>query len=206
MPLPETMWLLILLASTPAQIYTQEALRKLPTQLKQKRIHEKVQEEVILVQTRILQEASVNHTSLNFTLYCIDPNRQYRENQKMVDRMSNGRVPQEDRPYYTFPLTYGLGGYYEYQREGHKYRYSKYEERHQETELIWPRPYCEPKLGYELYQRLHGNLEDTPSAYSTLFFQKLNTLFPDIRLVVSRQRPSEGLYDSDCCPLFTVSW
>jgi hypothetical protein len=25
-------------------------------------------------------------------------------------------------------------------------------------------------------------------------------------LAVSNQRPSEGLYDSDCCPLFTVSW
>jgi hypothetical protein len=25
-------------------------------------------------------------------------------------------------------------------------------------------------------------------------------------LAVSNHRPSEGPYDSDCCPLFTVSW
>jgi hypothetical protein len=109
-------------------------------------------------------------------------------------------------PSYSIPLTYGLGGYYEYQRDGPRYRYSTYEERNKETELIYPRPYCEPKHGYELYQRTHGKLEDSPQSYATLFFQILNPLFPDIRLAVSNHRPSEGPYDSDCCPLFTVSW
>ena len=106
---------------------------------------------------------------------------------------------------YSIPLTYGLG-YYEYQRDGPRYRYSSPEERYMETELIEPRPYCEPKHGYALYQRLHGNLDDSPQAYAYLFFQKLNTRFPNLRLTVSNHRPSEGPYDSDCCPLFTVSW
>ena len=200
------MLLLILLASTQAQPFTQEMLRQLPNKLKQERIHEKVLKEVTMIENRIIQEASANRTSLNFTMYCIDPNRQYQENQLWKQYM--GHVPEDllRTPHYSIPMTYGLGGYYEYQREGPRYRYSTYEEREQETELIYPRPYCEPKRGYELYQRLHGNLEDTPTAYTTLFFQKLNTLFPDIHLAVSNHRPSEGLYDSDCCPLFTVSW
>jgi hypothetical protein len=199
------MLLLILLSLTQAQPFTQESLRQLPTKLKQERIYTKVLEEVYMIQTRIIQAASDNRTSLNFTMYCIDPNRQYQENKLWNDY--TGRVPKGlvRNPHYSIPMTYGIGSY-EYQREGPRYRYSTYEERNKKTELIYPRPYCEPKRGYELYQRLHGNLEDTPTTYTTLFFQKLNTIFPDIHLVVSNHRPSEGLYDSDCCPLFTVSW
>ena len=199
------MFILILLASTQAQPFTQEMLRQLPNKLKQERIYEKVLKEVTLIENRIFEEASANRTSLNFTMYCIDPNRQYQENQLWNKHM--GRVPEGvlRNPHYSIPMSYGLGSY-EYQREGDRYRYSTYEEREKETELIYPRPYCEPKRGYELYQRLHGNLEDSPTVYTTLFFQKLNTLFPDIHLDVSNHRPSEGLYDSDCCPLFTVSW
>jgi hypothetical protein len=150
--------------------------------------HEKIQQDLNQIQEKLNL-----HRSVNFTLYCVDPNRQYRENHP-------------GPPYYGIPLTYGLGGYYEYQRDGPRYRYATYEERFMETELIEPRPYCEPNHGYNLYQRLYGNLDDTPQAYTYLFFQKLNTRFPNIRLTVSNHRPSEGLYDSDCCPLFTVSW
>jgi len=205
---------MILLVSTQAQPFTQEMLRQLPNKLKQERIHATVQPYVTFIQNMILQEASVNRTSLNFTMYCIDPNRQYRESKKQLD-LNHGRVPQNEEIYYSVPTYHPQGFSYQqvsyqndfaYQRDGPRYRPSTNNEKHLETELIYPRPYCEPKRGYELYQRLYGNLEDTSTAYTTLFFQKLNTLFPDIHLAVSNHRPSEGLYDSDCCPLFTVSW
>ncbi len=149
-----------------------------------------VQQEVDRIHSLIQQNQ--NPRSLNFTLFCVDPNRHYRQFHP-------------GPPYYSIPLTYGLG-YYEYQRQGPRYRYATYEERYQETELIEPRPYCEPKHGYELYQRLYGQLEGSPQQYATLFFQKLNELFPYLHLAVSNHRPSEGLYESDCCPLFLVSW
>ena len=194
-----------LLTVVSAQPFYQETLRQLPEKLRQERIHAKVYQEVKQIQTRIIEDASNNHTFLNFTLYCVDPNRQYQENKLWNKYM--GRVPQGllRNPHYSIPLTYGLG-YYEYQRDGPRYRYSTYKEREKETELIYPRPYCHAKHGYELYQRTHGKLEDSPQAYASLFFQKLNPLFPDIHLAVSNHRPSEGPYDSDCCPLFTVSW
>jgi hypothetical protein len=199
------MWFLLLTVAS-AQPFYKDTLRQLPEKLRQERIHEKVQQGVDQIQTRIIQEASSNRTFLNFTMYCVDPNRQYNENILWNNYL--GRVPANliRNPHYTIPMSYGLGGYYEYQRQGPRYRYSTYEEREKTTELIWPRPYCEPKHGYELYRRLYGNMEDSHQAYTTLFFQKLNQLFPDIHLEVSNHRPSEGLYDSDCCPLFTVSW
>jgi len=200
------MRILLLVSLVSAQPIYKDSLRQLPEKLRQDRIHKTVQQEVDLIKSHIIYEASHNRTLLNFTLYCLDSNRQYQENILYNNHM--GRVPSGliRVPQYSIPLYYGLGGYYEYQREGPRYRYSTYEERNSPTELIWPRPYCEPKHGYELYRRLYGNLEDSHQSYTTLFFQKLNQLFPDIRLEVSNNRPSEGLYDSDCCPLFTVSW
>lgn len=199
------MWFLLLTLASAQPIY-KESLRHLPEKLRQQRIHTRVQQDVDQIHTRITEEASHNQTLLNFTLFCIDPNRQYRENALWNKHL--GHVPEGliRVPHYSIPMTYGLGGYSEYQRDGPRYRYSTYDERNSETEIIWPKPYCEPKHGYDLYQRLHGILEDSPQAYATLFFQKLNHMFPDISLEVSNHRPSEGLYDSDCCPLFTVSW
>jgi len=194
------MWFL-LLTVVSAQPFYRETLRQLPNKLRQERIQAMVQREVDLIQNRILEDASKNYTFLNFTLFCNDPNRQYREN--ILYNRYLGRVPAIIRePHYS--IDYGYG-YYPYQRDGPRYRFSTNEEREKETELIYPRPYCHPKHGYELYQR-NVKLEDSPQAYASLFFQNLNILFPDIRLSVSNKRPSEGLYDSDCCPLFTVSW
>jgi len=198
------MWFL-LLSVVSAQPFYKDTLRQLPNKLKQERIHATVQQEVVLIENYILREASLNHTFINFTLFCIDPNRQYRE--QLLWNKYMGRIPKGliREPHYTFEDGYSVGRY-EYQRDGPRYRFSTNQEWGKETELIYPRPYCHPKQGYELYQRTRGKLEDSPQVYASLFFQILNAKFPDIHLAVSDKRPSEGLYDADCCPLFTLSW
>lgn len=197
------MWFL-LLSVVSAQPFYKDTLRGLPNKLKQERIHATVQQEVDLIEKYILREASLNYTFLNFTLFCSDPNRQYRE--QLLWNKHMGRIPKGliREPGYT--IEDGYIGRYAYQRDGPRYRFSTNEELEKETELIYPRPYCHPKQGYELYQRTHGKLEDTSQAYASVFFQILNARFPDIHLAVSDKRPSEGLYDADCCPLFTLSW
>lgn len=190
----------LLLSVASAQPFYKDTLRQLPEKLRQERIHATVDQEVIHIQRKLIEEASANQTSINFTLYCLDPNLHYRDTEK---RMTYPSVTFTNEPLYTFP---SYGAYYLYQRDGPRYRFSEQYEYQSRTELIFPIPYCHAKHGYELYQRTHGQLQDTPQAYATLFFQKLNQLFPDINLAVSNERPSEGLYDSDCCPLFTVSW
>jgi hypothetical protein len=196
------MWFLLLIVVS-AQPFYKEMLRQLPEKLRQQRIHAKVQTEVDLVHDKILEHAANNQTYINFTLFCLDPNRQYREHNLWNQYL--GRIPEGLRvPHYSIDYGYSLG-YYPYKRDGPRYRFLTKEEREKETELIHPRPYCEPKHGYILYQR-RQKLEDTPEVYTALFFKKLNNIFPDLPLTVSDKRPSEGLYDADCCPLFTVSW
>jgi len=202
------MWFL-LLSVVSAQPFYRETLRQLPNKLRQERIRlrqerirAKVQLEVDMIEKYIIHYASNNYTFLNFTLFCNDPNRQYREH--ILYNNYLGRVPEGLIREPRYSIDYGYG-YYPYQRDGPRYRFSTNEETEKETELIYPRPYCHPKHGYELYQR-NVKLEDTPQAYTSLFFQLFNLNFPDIQLSVSNKRPSEGLYDSDCCPLFTVSW
>lgn len=214
-----TMWFL-LLSVVSGQPFYRETLRELPDKLRQQRIYTTVKTKVDFIQYRIVEEASNNRTNLNFTLYCFDPNLQYRETEESLkENIINGlhytgkiytyqdSIIQQKFPgqsLYEIQNTYGRP-YYAYQRDGPRYRHSTEHDQHIKTELIYPRPYCNAKHGYELYQR-NVKLEDTPQAYASLFFQILNTLFPDIHLSVSNKRPSEGLYDSDCCPLFTVSW
>lgn len=193
--------LFLLLCVASAQPFYQASLRHLPAKYREQRILMKVQQEVYNIQNRIIEEASANHTFLNFTLFCLDPNHHYRETVKRNTFM--GETFHE--PIYSFPVSY-ITGQYPYQKEGPRYRLSTYDEKMIKTELIDPRPYCNAKYGYELYQMIHTKLEDTPQAYATIFFKKLNIIFPDIQLAVSNKRNSDGLYDSDCCPLFTVSW
>ena len=203
------MWFL-LLSVVSAQPFYKDTLRSLPNKLKQERIHATVQAKVDFIQYWILEEASNNRTSLNFTLFCFDPNLQYRVTESY--KANNGYSYQDRYGLEQFPgqSLYDIERpqypYYAYQRDGPRYRLSTEHDRHIKTELIYPRPYCHPKKGYELYQRTHGKPEDTPQAYAGLFFQILNARFPDIHLAVSDKRPSEGLYDADCCPLFTLSW
>ena len=197
------MWF-FLLTVVSAQPFYKDTLRQLPEKTRQQRIHATVQTEVDLVHSKILDHATNNQTNINFTLFCLDPNRQYREN--ILYNKYLGRVPEGllRDPHYSIDYGYARG-YYPYQREGPRYRFATNEEREKETELIYPRPYCDPKHGYELYQKMQ-KLEDTPQVYTALFFKKLNMIFPDLPLTVSDKRPSEGLYDADCCPLFTLSW
>jgi hypothetical protein len=203
------MWFL-LLSVVSAQPFYKDTLRQLPNKLKQERIHATVQAKVDFIQYRIVEEASNNRTSLNFTLFCFDPNLQYRNTEIWLKR--NGILNQEWAYREKFPgqslyeIEHPQYPYYAYQHDGPRYRDSTEHDRHIKTELIYPRPYCHPKQGYELYQRTHWKLEDTPQVYASLFFQILNAKFPDIHLAVSDKRPSEGLYDADCCPLFTLSW
>ena len=212
------MWFL-LLSVVSAQPFYRETLRQLPNKLRQERIHATIRAKVDFIQYRIVEEASNNRTNLNFTLYCFDPNLQYRETELSLevhtindsqytgriydyqDRISREKFPGQS----LYEIQDQRYPYYAYQRDGPRYRVSTEHDQHIKTELIYPRPYCQPKHGYELYQR-NVKLEDTPQAYTSIFFQLLNSIFPDIQLSVSNKRPSEGLYDSDCCPLFTVSW
>ena len=201
------MWFL-LLSVVSAQPFYKDTLRQLPNKLRQERIHAKVQEEIGRLEHKILEEAGRNQTEVNFTLFCMDPNLQYRENQ-LYNKYMGGITDLVRTLRYSIIPIYLPRGYYVYQRDGMRYRFSTNEEHHKETELIYPRPTCNPKHGYELYQRNPGTLgplEDTPQAYTAIFFLLLNNNFPDLHLTVSNRRPSEGLYDADCCQMYTVSW
>lgn len=182
--------LLVVTYADQARLLLRDELRhEIQDELKQQRIHAAVQAKVNLIQFRLLEYGSVN-----FTLFCLDPNVQYRNTEDYYQSYQVCPMPTD---YAT--------GVYALTRDGPRYRYSVGMERYTQTELIWPRPYCDPKYGYDLYQRLYGPLEDTPDSYAMLFFQKLNFLFPYVRLTVSTNRPSEGPYETDCCPLYTVS-
>ena len=212
------MWFL-LLSVVSAQPFYKDTLRQLPNKLRQERIHAAVRSKVDFIQYWILQEASNNRTTLNFTLYCFDPNLQYRDTEQALEghtingvhyrgkmynyqeHVSREKFPGQD----LYEIEHPQYHYYAYQRDGQRYRHSTEHDRHIKTEVIYPRPTCNPKQGYELYQRTQ-KLEDTPQAYTAIFFLLLNNNFPDLHLSVSNRRPSEGLYDADCCPMYTVSW
>lgn len=217
------MWF-ILMNVVSAQPFYKDTLRQLPNKLIQERIHTTVRAKADFIQYRILEEASNNRTTLNFTLYCFDPNLQYRDTEqaleyhdingvlytgvqykgmmyKYQERLSREKFPGQD----LYEIEYPQYPYYAYQRDGPGYHHSTEHDRHIKTELVYPRPTCNPKQGYELYQRTQ-KLEDTPQAYTEIFFLLLNNLFPDLHMTVSNRRPSEGPYDADCCPLYTVSW
>ena len=177
---------LVAYASPDRLLLRDELLDDLRNELKQNRMYAAVQAKVNLIQFRLLE-----HGSANFTLFCLDPNVQYRNTEDYQSYQvcptptdyATGRRSCPSGPLGLRPCYRSSVG----------------------TELIWPRPYCEPKYGYDLYQRLYGRLEDTPDTYATLFFQKLNFLFPYGRLTVSTERPGEGPYETDCCPLYTVA-
>jgi hypothetical protein len=212
------MWFL-LLSVVSAQPFYKDTLRQLPNKLRQERIHATVQQEVGRLEHKILEEAGHNQTEVIFTLFCMDPNLQYRETElslkvNTVNGVSHRGKGYDYKEYVSqqkFPgqslyeIEYIQYPYYAYQRDGKRYRHSTEHDRHIQTELIYPRPTCNPTHGYELYQRSR-KLEDTPQAYTAIFFLLLNNLFPDLHMTVTDKRPSEGLYDADCCPLYTVSW
>jgi hypothetical protein len=76
-------------------------------------------------------------------------------------------------------------------------------------ERIHPRPPCSIQDGYELYRRQSRDLTKTYESQFTsiqLFFQSFNAQFPDVTLTISQERPSTGIFETECCPIYTISW
>ena len=178
-------------------------LRHLPEKLRQERIQLTLSSMVKTHEERVIQAASANQTHYTFTLFCLEPN-----------------IAQSGS-------TWSL-----YQPYGDKYVLSPPNVLGKLSSQILPRPRCESKYGYELYQKwnqytyFHSNydtdrtrynemmiqthpiqpLEDSPLVYIQRFFELFNRVFPDIHLEVSTHRPSQGIFDQECCPVYNVSW
>ena len=195
-----------------APMYRNE-LRHLPEKLKQERIQQTVQNTFLLIQHQIIQAAIHNTTSTNFTLFCLEPNFM-----QSVARTL----------FRTQGSTYAL-----LEQEEYDYQYNP---NLQSTVKLIPlqvKPRCSVKDGYTLYSRhykweqpyqpghpfyvpldfshntpgvTHPNLEEEPILYIQPFFQTLNKQFPDLSLDISHERKSVGIFENDCCPIYTVSW
>jgi len=192
---------MLLLCQMGSALYRNE-LRHLPEKLRQERIQTTVSSVVKTIQERVIQTASSNHTYYQFPLFCMEPN--------IAQAASRGSSL--------------------YQHDGNKYTLS--DGRKPLTYPLLPKPECETKYGYELYQkweeyrnfqqnydtdRTHYNemlqklwpivpLEVSPTIYIQRFFELFNQAFPDIHLDISFRRPSQGIFDTECCPLYNVSW
>jgi len=178
-------------------------LRHLPEKLRQERIQSTLSSIVKTHEERIIQTASTNQTHYTFTLFCLEPNI-----------AQSGSTTSLYQPY------------------GDKYLLSPPNVFVPLSSPILPRPRCESKYGYELYQKwnqytyfytnyntdrtrynemlvqshpIHP-LEDSPVVYIQRFFELFNQVFPDIHLEVSTHRVSQGIFDQECCPVYNVSW
>ncbi len=192
-------------------IYRNE-LRHLPEKMKQERIQETIHNTFILIQNQIMQAAIRNETETNFTLFCLEPN--ILQKQRNIFRREG--------------QTYKLIEQDEYQDIIRMYNPTPL--RH-----LPIKPKCSVKDGYELYNRYYDyaqpyqpghpyyvpldftarnkqgifrqNLEQEPVLYIQQFFQILNQQFPDLSLVISNERKgSDGLFETECCPVYIVSW
>ena len=215
------MWFLLLLLLLLCTVYAapiyKNELRHLPEKLKQERIQETIQNTFKLIQHQIIQTAIRNETNTNFTLFCLEPN--------MMQKITHNLFRKQGS-------TYSLLEREEYVYRA----YNQDEDLRTIPELIkLPiKPHCSVKDGYELYNRhfqfdqpyqpdhpfyvpldftAHSkpgiprqNLEQEPILYIQQFFQVLNQHFPDISLELSHERKSEGIFETDCCPVYTVSW
>ncbi len=195
------MFLMVTLA-TSQPIY-RETLRSLPEKMRQERIQDTVQKRVAEVRVQIIQAAKNNQTETTFALFCLEPD--YNKPEQRSDGVH---------------VSYGIGDihrFHLFQKDGPRYRFSNtWDELNTPTEKIVPRPLGDYKIGYELYSRnieapsgivqIHKRLEGNPIIYISQFFKELNEQFPDITLSISSDRPSDGLFETECCPLYTVSW
>lgn len=190
--------------SSVSALYRNE-LRFLPEKLRQARIQQTVLSLVTTIQDRVIRAASDNHTDYQFSLFCLEPN--------IVQEAYSARGVSLFQPYgakYILSPPSGLGPL---------------------SYILQPRPRCENKYGYELYQKwghyqsveMYDTdmksfstmiqtawpiqpLEDSPTLYIQQFFERFNREFPDIRLDISSHRPSKGIFESECCPIYNVSW
>ena len=49
-------------------------------------------------------------------------------------------------------------------------------------------------------------LEQNPTLYVQQFFYLFKQQFPDVSLTLSRERKGTGIFETDCCPIYIVSW
>ena len=192
-------------------VYRNE-LRHLPEKLKQERIQQTVQNTFALVQDQVMKAAIRNTTETNFTLFCLEPNRM------------SGMFRKQG-------ATYRLVDPEDSMHSSHMASRQDPEPLAQEKRLSF-KPRCLVKDGYELYNRYYSypswppdhpyyvpldfshntpyisytNLEQEPILYIQQFFQRFNQHFPDLTLSISPQRIAEGIFETDCCPVYTVSW
>jgi len=190
------MMFLVIIGMASAQsiepIYA-HSLRHVPEKLRQERVLQEVQSKLKYVTQTILNEAAQQNET-NFTLFCLEPN-------------DHADAFQDDGNKYSLPE---LG----------KQPYSR--------RPIYPKPKCSVKDGYDLYRRSTMDYRstmdpkmykpltyDTPNVSIQLFFRYFNQQFPDLRLTILNERIAkrnpyaeqrETIFETDCCPLYTVSW
>jgi len=155
-------------------------LRHVPEKLRHERTLQEVQQRVLQVTQQILKDAEYT-TETNFTLFCLEPNHEQE------------RYEQQGRSLF--------------QNNGLKYLLNENE--NLPLVKIHPKPYCSIQDGYELYRRTYRDVTkeyEPPIISIQWFFQSFNQQFPDINLSISHKRISTGIFETDCCPIYTVSW
>jgi hypothetical protein len=183
-------------------------LRNIPEKLKQERIQETIQNTYTLVKGEIMRAATRNETETNFTLFCKEPNSMSHMFRK---KGSTYHLLDTDDADYAYLSRYGSysgpqpimkskcsikDGYELYNRF---YDYPNYDKSH---------PYYVP-LDFTARSKpgiFRQNLEQDPILYIQKFFQLLNYEFPDVSLTISHERKGEGIFETDCCPVYIVSW
>ena len=177
------MKLYLLFVGAMAEPIYKHTLRHVPEKLRHERTLQEVQQTVLQVTQQILKDAEYN-TETNFTLFCLEPNHE------------------QDR--------YEQQGLSLFEKKGMKYQLSPNETMHLPSlDKIHPKPYCSIQDGYELYRRKYRDVtkEYEPQIISIQwFFQSFNQQFPDLDLTISHKRLSMGIFQTDCCPIYTVSW
>jgi hypothetical protein len=181
------------IVSQPTEPIYAHSLRHIPEKLRQERVLQEVKNRLEQVTQQILQDA-VHQTETNFTLFCNEPNH--------------------------YPSLF--------EDNGNKYSLPELGKRPNSRRPIYPKPKCSLKDGYELYRRskmdYHTTIDpkqyppldyDKPIVSIEMFFQYFNQRFPDLRLTIVHKHmvkvdiyhgQSEPIFDTDCCPIYTVSW
>ena len=217
------MWFLFLIAAIAyatnpydkVPVYRNE-LRHLPEKLKQERIKETINNTFTLIQAQVMRTAMRNEHETNFTLFCKEPNsmghlfRKKGSTYRLLDQddsdyeylIHNYQASNYPEPVTPKPRCSLKDGYELYNRFGYEQPYS------------YNHPYYVSldNTAQQKHRTLQGNvpfqhLEQEPILYVQQFFQLFNQHFPDLTLVISHDRKkSEGIFETDCCPNYRVSW
>jgi hypothetical protein len=175
------LWLLLgVVGAQPTEPIYAHTLRHLPEKLRQERTLEEVKTRVEQIKQLVLNSAA-SQTETNFTLFCLEPN---------------------DIPY----MFESKGSHYRLIEPSNYQGGTPYP-------LLHPKPKSLLKDGYTLYRRYTPLPYDTPLVSIQLFFHYFNQQFPDLRLSIVNERNAnrqtqhgETIFETDCCPLYTVSW